>query len=153
MTQDDQPKAKPSDDAKFFVTIAVLLVLIIATLSALWIRERSTRREAERALAQSSQFMPNQLNSILAQMSVGRAQSMPAKPIDRADLQTGTVSLDGQDRPVFRISASAGGRMGFLPGDVVIVSMPASAPSGDEPAQPADSASSTMPASQPAQAD
>lgn len=135
MPQENPSQTKGSDDAKFFITIAVLLVLIIATLAALWMRERSARRDAQSA-------MPDQLKSLLAQLDVAHMPSTAS--IDRADLQVRTVNLDGESRQAFTITPAVGERMGFLPGDVVIVAQPASQPAMQ--ASPTTAVSTTVPA-------
>lgn len=142
MAQDNPPQTKVADDTKFFITIAVLLVLIIATLAALWMRERSARRDAQSQLNEFTQAaLPDQLNNMLAQMAITRMPS--TKPIDRADLQVRTVNLDGQSRQAFTVSPAAGERMGFLPGDVVIVAQPASQPATQD--TPTTAEPTTMP--------
>jgi hypothetical protein len=53
--------------------------------------------------------------------------------IRRGDLPAETVNLDGREVTALRVGAEAGERMGFEPGDVVIVSpAPPTQPAGPD---------------------
>lgn len=113
--------------------VLILLLCVAALLSALLVRERNRRLEAEQASVQLHQAMQNQLQQGLGGMlSVGGAA--PASPaIRRADLPPQTVQVNSTSRPAFTISPEAGKRIGFLPGDVILVAEPpATAPSHEK---------------------
>lgn len=108
--------------------LLVLLLCVTAILSALLARETNRRGRAELAL-KVYQDMAKQDQQVLSNVLSLRAQAAtPA--IQRTDLSPQTVQLNGASRPAFTISPDAGRRVGFLPGDVIVVAEPpATAPS------------------------
>ena len=112
---------KPASEYRFFVTVALLLVVIIVTLAALWRIERSKRFAAEEQLAQ---FQQKQLGDILGKMMTERVPP-PPQTVQRDVLPMQNLSIDGQMRAAFLLGAAAGERIGFKPGDVIIVSQAA----------------------------
>ena len=103
-------------DGKYLAIVGGLLLTIIVALAVLWLSERRGRLTAE---AEAARLRRRQraLQSVLPGLT-----GMPgASPIRRDDLQPTTRELDGRQREVFTISAAAGERLGFEPGDVVEV--------------------------------
>ncbi len=136
-TPSDQPGGATSQPALQLALIGGLLVLIIALLAFLWMRERSRRFEAEIRLAELSQKMSQSMSQdpvaeFLRKMSIRKIPAQ-VQGVRREDLPAKRVDLDGRSRRLFRVSAAAGERMGFLPGDVIEVAGPADA-GGDAPA-------------------
>ncbi len=129
MSQTPQPLQKPTQPASsnispvFAWVILGLMLLIIATLSALWYRERSARVAAQgdlAAMAAQYQKLQQTIGSFLGGAAVPPQAS--AKPVDRDDLTPQNVALDGKARSAYTISAKAGERIGFQSGDVIIIS-------------------------------
>ncbi len=134
-TPSDQPGGETSQPALQLALIGGLLVVIIALLSFLWMRERSRRFEAEIRLAELSQkTSQDPVAELLRKMAI-RKTLAPDHGIRRDDMPVQRVKLDGRSRRLFRVSAAAGEQMGFLPGDVIEVAGPADT-SGDAPATP-----------------
>ena len=110
-------KASPTD-ARYFLLVGGLLVVILAALAWLWLAERARRVDAEEALM-----------DLRRQRAVSRAEVMrmggAAQPagghVRRDDLSPRQVTVDGRRREGFLVSESAGRRMGFRGGDVIIV--------------------------------
>ena len=117
-------------DGRYFLAVGVLLVLIIAALAALWLIERSRRMEAQRELASRPQAMD--LRSMLPVLrGQGGAEGQLVAPVRREDQLHRPANLDGKGVTAVLISAEAGSRLGFQPGDVVLVAeAPSTAPAG-----------------------
>ena len=138
MTDDNatpNPPAVPSQPAAFsgryLVTVGGLLVLIIAMLAVLWMRERSRRVEAEAAVVQLKEKAA-QLPLLLSMMTrsmpgPGSAPAAeepslaPIRPFQRQDQVPVTVTLDGVKREAFCLPADGAARFGFREGDVILV--------------------------------
>lgn len=114
--------------------IGGLLVLVIALLVVLWVRERTRRARAEASVAQLQERLAilQQLGGIslgpgaLGGLSMGGGG---VQPIRRDDLAGEEGQFLGRAATILRISAEAGTRLGFRPGDVVVV--------GERPQPPA----------------
>ena len=120
--------------------VSGLFVVIIALLAFLWMRERSAGAKAQKDLVGMRRLceqmndrltVQKALHSMLAAESTGRV-----KPFGRTDLvETREVRLDDKKLQILEITAAAGRRLGFGPGDVIVVSKsppatkPASRPS------------------------
>jgi len=110
-------------DGRYFVAVGVLLVIIIAALAALWLMERSRRQEAQQRLAdvaRAQSFGPMQALMAPRPPTLHGAGGA-VEPIRREDQYTRPVTLDGAKTVGVFISAEAGQRLGFAPGDVVVV--------------------------------
>lgn len=116
-----------SSDTRFNLIVAVLLVLIIASLSGLWLIERNRRVRAERALAdfQSQQL---QAQALLSQFAGSHAPGVvvpgaaaEGQTFRRSELPSEAVVMEGKDRTMFKISPDAGERLGFQAGDIVFI--------------------------------
>lgn len=120
-----------------------LLLLIFGLLTFMWYRERKGRISwQQKAIELSETVTLMQQSAPMMQQMAAQAADRHGGPVRRDDLPTRTVQVDGQPRTAVLISATAGQRMGFLPGDWVIV---AEAPA-PEPATPAATAPATAPA-------
>lgn len=109
-------------DYKFVVTVAAMLIIIIATLAMLWRREVSRRMDAEKALAGlREQQKQSEMKDNLMRMLMQGQQSAP-QPIHREELPQETLNVGQVSRTVLHLGAAAARRMGFMPGDVIIVS-------------------------------
>jgi len=111
-------------DTWYLVAVGGLLVIIVASLAALWLLERNRRVEAERRLVEVRN--EQSLGSALAQMGMrsaaGGAEMLPGAGISRSDIADVRVAeLDGRPRNLWVISAGAGRRVGLEPGDLVEV--------------------------------
>lgn len=149
-----------SSDTRFVLAVAVLLVVVIGMLAVLWLRERRERVSAqEKAAAAATQLAG--LNAELAGAKKENAAlrmllqqleppPMPASPDAPAAVAPFSWSRDrvtgGPDRAVMdkhpmvvlSISAQAGERLGFRPGDLVYVApAPASQPASGPASAPA----------------
>ena len=121
-------------DARFQIIVAALMVLIIAALAGLWLIERNRRIRAERELAEFSQRQL-QAQAMLSQLAMGGLEPQTTPRINRADLPPELVTLEHMGRTMLKISADAGERLGFLPGDIVFVAdRPTTQPATSRPA-------------------
>ena len=107
-----------------------LMVIIMASLGALWLLERRRRTDAERELAVTVQHS-RQMQATMGQIMGGGLRPPSAGAtgaVRREDLPVETRTMDGRTTRVLRLSASAGERFGFEPGDVIEVAEPAGEP-------------------------
>jgi hypothetical protein len=110
----------------YLTTVGVLLVCIIALLSILWVRERSARTAAERDrdAAEGARDAAVRKYDGLAQ-AVGAvmdgALKAQARTIRRDELPTREAKFEGRPRSVLELDPAAGRRMGFAPGDLILV--------------------------------
>ncbi|MBI5723060.1 MAG: hypothetical protein HZA50_03800 [Planctomycetes bacterium] len=108
-------------DAKFLIIVGGLLLLIIICLAMLWFVERRKRGAAEQNVAELVQYQ-QKLQSVMTKMPAMFPQiDLPSKAVIRQDLAAEQANLNGKPAPLFRISASAGRRMGFEPGDLILI--------------------------------
>lgn len=124
----DEPKS-PGDKI-YLVTVLVLLVVIMATLAALWMIERRARRAAAFEAAEFQQ-RNSRLEGAIRNLVLQQGMGLEIK-VNRDDLPAQTVQVDGRPKKAFVLSARTGAKLGFEPGDVVIVStQPASEPASE----------------------
>lgn len=133
----NQAKASTSAASGNFYNIlmGVLLLVIIVSLTMLWMRERSRRRDAEAAIAtleETHSKFKQQAGQLMLQQFGGGPDS-PAG-IQRGDFEPQEVTLDGKKALAIKVSAGAGRKVGLLPGDVLVVAQAATAPAGTGPA-------------------
>lgn len=129
-TDKTTPQGPPAQAGSntYFMIVAALLVLIFATMAVLWMRQRSvgltlTRENA--ALRQENadlQKLKSAFGQALFEGGLGGATAI--KPVQRDDLPSQTMSLNGQERSVLIVGSQAGERMGFRSGDLILVSQP-----------------------------
>ena len=106
----------------YFLVVGLLLVTIIASLAVLWVRERRRRVVAEAQVARLA-GQKRQMQGVLEQI-VARQAAQPGPAIRREDVPSRVGVVDGQRRSIFTIGAAAGERVGFQPGDVIVVGEP-----------------------------
>jgi hypothetical protein len=108
-----------------------MLILIIVLLGFLWMRERSARVAAQAEInrlrnASPFQALGGKLPGMLLPPQVTGGAGVG---VERGDLPQDRGVLDGRQVTVLRLGASGGKRLGFEPGDVIVVSSePATAP-------------------------
>ncbi len=129
----------PNDgsDTRYLIIAGVLLVVIIASLSVLWVKERRARFEAQ-CRAAELKLDNDRLQDVMGKILIGNSAGA-VRPIRREDLPARTINIAGTARRLLQISPEAGGRFGFAPGDLIEVS-----PESPPPA--AQTASATAPA-------
>ena len=147
MTNPPPPGREPGQsrsDARYLAVVGALMVLIIAALAVLWVTENYRRRNAEADLAKYKQLsaifgkgMPAMPLEGLRPLQGLAADEEEVQPVRREDLFPMTMTLDGQKKTVYGLSAAKAQRLGFHPGDVIVVSelpatQPASAPAGGQ---------------------
>ncbi len=122
--EDSDRRQQPASDVKYLIVVSGLLMSIVILLSVLWLRERRdvAALGAELRIARQG-AMNGQFKGALARMLAGQAEP-PALGLQREDLPAETVTWNGQARTVLRVSATAGERLGLIPGDVVLVAPP-----------------------------
>ncbi len=113
------PSPQSAGGVKYLATVGVLLVIIIAMLAVLWVRERRGRIAAEVAAARAETAL-NGLKEILGGVLTATERG-PARPVQRDDLPSREADLDGRRRTLLELGASAGRRLGFRPGDLILV--------------------------------
>jgi len=123
----DNTSAKPATDARYLAAVGALLVLIIVCLAVLWGSESRRRLAAERNLA----ALKRRSAGIEAMLTRTMLEG-PVEPlvVAREQLPARTVRLDGKEATALMLGAEAGQRMGFFPGDVIVICpSPATRPS------------------------
>ena len=144
--QADGPAPAPQVDSRQFLLIGGLLVLAITLLAVLWARERRARIRAQtdaaglrhrlrtmQTLDKLAIWRPELPSTSPSDEGGGANVSSSApglvRPVQRDDLPIETVEIDGRRTKVLRIGAAAGTRVGFRPGDLVVVAEGGSATS------------------------
>jgi hypothetical protein len=127
MTETDSGAKSAARDTWYLIAVGGLLIVIVASLAALWLMERNRRVDAERRLAEAGQGDP--LAAALSQMGGVRRLSLPGAgpggeiPISEL-VDVRTVELGGQPRKLWVLSSEAGGRLGLEPGRLYEVADP-----------------------------
>jgi len=119
--QGDEGGRASSTDARYFALVGGLLVVIIAALAWLWLAERQRRADVEEALIE---LRRQRVLSLAEVMRMQGGMGAQRASVRREDLTPREVTLDGRRREAFFISTSAGRRMGFDGGDVIVVEAP-----------------------------
>ena len=132
----DTPDKQGTLDTRYLAVVGALTVMIIVLLAWLWLHERVALNAARAQLVAARQrsALGMQLQAALGRSLAG-PQTQPAGPIQREDLPAETVNWNGSPRPVLRLSAEAGQRLGLRPGDAVLVA-PATQPAASGPEAP-----------------
>jgi hypothetical protein len=115
----DQPP-RPESDARFFLIVGVLMLVIIALLSGLWLRAhlRTAQLEAQVIAAHADRAkLEDFLKSYLLQN--------PPPQVVRGELTSRPAVLDGKDISLLRLGAEPAAKLGLRPGDVLVVDPPA----------------------------
>ncbi|RPI62150.1 MAG: hypothetical protein EHM48_04555 [Planctomycetaceae bacterium] len=113
---------KPRQDVGYLILVAALVLLIMGTLTFLWVRERGQRQRAEDALRDAQAALAQadkqaQAMQLINSFNTGNT----IRAVSREDLPSQTINISGKDRHVFTIGRAAGERFGFRGGDVVII--------------------------------
>lgn len=112
-------------DSTFLMLVGGLLVAIIALLAVLWQKERMRRAEAEMQLQTLAHQSSQQMNLLAQSVFQGQGGPGSAPPaVHREDLPAEMLPFKGKVRTVLTLGASAGERLGFAPGDVIVVAEP-----------------------------
>lgn len=117
----DKTDTSPEPDSRFNLIVTILLVVIIIALAGLWIVERGRRMRAETALIEEQVNSQKQIQSV-GQVMLQQIGQMSS--INRDQLATQQVDWNGQSRTVLLLSASEGEKLGFIPGDAILVTSP-----------------------------
>jgi len=117
MTSEPQSTDRPeaARDTRFLLVVGAMLLVIIASLSALWLRERARRIRAEVAYTRV-RGINRRLEGVL-----GKVLSQQAPRVRRSRLPVDIHQLDGQPRRVLHLDARQAERLGFAPGDLISV--------------------------------
>ena len=131
---DENAAGTSGTDTKFVIITGSLLLVIIALLAGLWasMRTRAMRAESDvTALRSQLKFAtgagvrfsgtPGSPEAMLQQMV---SKAMRRHKVQRENLQTEQVNLNGRDVKALRLPADAAEKFGFMPGDVIIVDKP-----------------------------
>lgn len=131
-----QQGPRPEDNTRFFLVVALLMLLIIALLSGLWLRAhlRAARLEAQVISARASGA---KMEDFLKAYVI---QNPPAEFV-RGQLATREAVLDGKATTLLRLSAEQAAKLGLGPGDLLVVDPPAA----DGPASMAAKSDTTNP--------
>jgi len=114
----EQNQTPRRSDANFLIVAGALVVMILALLAGLWLKADRRAKAAEAQLARCRTEMG---------LIRGLLQSTPLIPgVNREDLPTRQVVLDGKSVRALRLSAAGAGQIGLKPGDVVLVDQPPS---------------------------
>jgi len=124
MPAEPEPAPAAGVDGRYYAAVGALLVVIIAVLGVLWLRERRMTAALQRELAETRQRTATGagLQAALSRLAAPRGPT--TRPLARADLPAETVTWNGRSRTVLRVGAAAGRRLGLEPGDVIVVSPP-----------------------------
>ncbi len=114
----------PPADTKFVTMVGVLLLTIIVLLAGLWLR---TRRRARRAEQLVSDFV-RQRDRLGPAIEQAMAEHAKRLSVRREQLLTRPVNLNGREVAALHLPAEQAQRIGFQPGDVIVVDQPTTAP-------------------------
>ena len=111
-------------EGRFLLLVGGLLVVILALLAGLWVSMRRRALRAERELARLQQRQ-RRLEAIL----LGLTSQPPPRPVRRERLSARAVKVNGRSVRALELPALAARKLGFRPGDVILVApdRPASA--------------------------
>ncbi len=114
----DHPETQTSDN-RFMLAAGAMMVLIVALLAGLSIKYHRRAVRAETELSQLKPAVSRQEGNLLL-----LKQMFQEAVVIRDDMATETVKLNGREVVALKLPANKGAAMGFLPGDVIIVSRP-----------------------------
>jgi hypothetical protein len=130
MTTDDKESTKYMQvSGTYLALVGGLLFLIIATLAMLWIRERNRADDQRRRAEAAETALGDTQNKmqIMGQLMGGPGGHLfggggeKFQPFQRENVVPRKVPFEGQDRSLFTITSGFGQRIGFNPGDLIIV--------------------------------
>jgi len=117
----------PKNEAGYLLVVCILLVVISVALAWLWQMQKKRTEEAQRALVEQQRANP------LAQFL---SQAGQQQPFAKQDAAPETIQFNGRPTPLYKISTQAVRRIGFDPGDLILVSdQPTSRPIATSPAR------------------
>ncbi len=122
MSDNDRQTVSPAGDGKYLLLVGGILLVIVLTLAVLWQLERHRRISAQEKFTNCAEEL-NKAN-LYSEMLSRANKAIESVGVDRENLTSRQVDLDGRPRKLFRISAAAGEKMGFLPGDLVEIDNP-----------------------------
>lgn len=128
---DRLPADSPANSVStaYVAIVGGLLIVIIMALAFLWWTERSARRASEAAANARIAAMKAEQAKRMDFMFAGAKLVAPAAPEESQPRQ---VNLDGQTRQAKLLDPQAATRLGFAPGDLILVpastTQPATAP-------------------------
>jgi len=115
-----QRDRSPSKQAvKYFATVGVLLVIIIALLAVGWVRERRARRTAQLHRDTAVQKY-EQMQSAVGALLSGEMRDR-IRPVRRDELPTREVRFENRRRSVLELDPATARKFGFAPGDLILV--------------------------------
>lgn len=131
MNETENTSSEP--DNRFGLIVTALMIVIIVALAGLWIIERGRRLRAETDLAEQQTAVQRKMQS-MGDMLIQQMTQTPSMSVRRDQLATQPVDWNGQSRTVLLLSASEGEKLGFQPGDAILITHPAtSQPTTQEP--------------------
>ena len=112
-----QTSEAPRADSRFIIAVGGLLLLIIALLAGLWIKQRKRAQRAEQTVVTLTQ-QKSGMAILTRQEMQDRVSRMT---VHREDLETRQVTLDGRKLTALRLPAGDAQRLGLRAGDIVLV--------------------------------
>ena len=104
MIMNDSPTPQgpnSGSDTRYLIIAGVLLVVIIASLSVLWVRERRARFEAQ-CRAAELKLDNDRLQDVMGKILIGNSASA-VRPIRREDLPARTINIAGTARRLLQM--------------------------------------------------
>lgn len=120
-------------DSRFSMIVFGLGGIIILLLVGLWIMERGHRNRAEARVRDITKAVTEQQRKMQAFGQLVATQAVGGKII-RSELPTTEIQCNGKKQTALMLSASAGEKIGLLPGDIVLVT-PRPKPAETQPAK------------------
>ena len=131
MSEESPPS---SSDMRFMVVAVGLMVVVTALLAGLWLSMRARAIGAESELARLRPELDKHRDVTAVFERAVKDGWLPIRVVDRSELPTVTVKLDGREVKALTLGARIGESIGFAAGDVIIVQPPtpttATAPAG-----------------------
>jgi hypothetical protein len=127
-TPDPQVKGEPTkSETGYLLVVCVLLVVISVSLTWLWQTQKKRTQAAQQALIEQRKADP------FAQF-LGKVQEMRPPVIQGGAPET--IQFAGHPTPLYKIDPEEGKRLGFEPGDLILVLKPTAQPTSTSPPTP-----------------
>lgn len=107
------------EGTRYLGAVGLLLVLIIALISVLWVRERRGRGAAERDRDAALEKYDELERAVGAVISV--ALKTQVHSVRREELPTRQAKFENRRRSVLELPPGMGRKLGFAPGDLILV--------------------------------
>ena len=107
-------------DSRFSMLVYGLGGIIILLLIGLWVMERGHRNRAEAKVREAREAYTDQQKKMQSFGQLLATQAVSSQII-RSELPTTEIECNGKKRTALMLSASAGEKMGLLPGDILLV--------------------------------